>query len=627
MIIILATQVSHCGLVITNPTFAFRPLPDETLLITWESEYGAPVDLFYKTDIETDWILISQDNVTKQYTFQYPAYFFDYIEFKVVQKVPLPPRLIWEQTCDNPGDVTYGEFSPDSKRLAICTKGGFIESYNINTRTKFYSSPHENSFYHLAYLDENEIIHSNFNVTLDSSLLQVTDFNTAITKDYTNFSFQDAQGAGEDIDYCAKTNSIVVALMKTPNILIINTVTKSYKRYSTADSIDIYSVCFSENGDNIYIGDYNGSITILDSSLKLISKFAAHGNGGSNNPIWGVDCSNNGKMLATCGVDGFVKVWNTETLELMQSYKHDFHVRDVAFDKNSKNVLSASLDKSIKEWNILTGLENFSLDYKAQALSANYSVTGDTMIGTGRDKRFMVWEKQKPLVLMDSIKTYSDYIAKIYIPDIQSAAGATIEVPLMMTVNPRFTKQGINIKFTSTVSFPNRILNIYEHDYPKKTLYDMVSWDISKEIKSSKLDKKLGLTLVGGVVSDSMKLSDLIVLEPKGAKFEYHGGLLTIINQCAENSFRLVNISDTNNSIIFSSNQVSFDIFTDDETFNKKDINIYTINGYAIQPANYSIIPKKYSASVNISNFASGIYFVVLHSNGLYVVKKIIIQK
>ncbi|MEI6091565.1 MAG: T9SS type A sorting domain-containing protein [bacterium] len=624
--IIITTQVVKCGLVITNPVSSYRPLPDEILEITWNSEYGSPVNLYYKTDIETDWTLISKDNVNSTFTFQCPTYFFDYIEFKVIQNVPMPPKLIWEETCDGRTDITYGEFSPNGKSLAICSKDGFIDAYSINNRTKYYqSAQYDNGFYHIAYIATDEILHSKLITAIDSSIIQTTNLATSVTSDFISYKYFDDQGV--DVDNCAKTYRTVIALMKTPNLLIINNLTKAFKHFITLDSADIYSVCFSESGDKIYIGDYNGFITVIDTNLNLLTKFAAHGNGGSNNPIWGIDCSYDGKRIASCGVDGFVKVWKAGTYELIHEFKHDFHVRDVAFDKNSENVLSASLDKSIKEWNIASGLENFSLDYKAQALSANYSITGDTIIGTGRDNRFMVWEKQKPLVLLDSIKLYSDYIAEIYIPDIQSKPGATIEVPLLMSVNPRYTKKGVNIEFISSAAFPNRLLNIYEYNYPKKNLYDVVAWNILKEIKSGELDKKLGLTLVGDVPSDSMKLTNLILIEPKGAKFTYHGGLLTILNQCTESTFRLVNISDSNNTIFINNNTGSFDIFINNEEVHKNDISIYNISGYSIPSINYSFGLKNNSINVDVSNFASGIYFVVLHNNGLYIVKKIIIHK
>jgi WD40 repeat protein len=626
MIVFITAQVVHCGLVITNPVSSYRPLPDEIIEVTWISDYGSPVDLYYKTDIEIDWTLISENNISKKYTFQCPTYFFDYIEFKVIQKVPLPPKLIWEQICEGRADITYGEFSPDGKSLVICTKDGYIEAYSINNRNKYYESPqYDNNQYHIGYIDNSTVLHSKLNSISDSSIIQYTDFNTSIVNNFIDFSFIDDQGL--DIDYCAQTNCALIALMKTPNLLIINKLTKAFKHYITLDSADIYSICFSDSGDKIYIGDYNGFITILDTALNLLNKFTAHGNGGSNNPIWGIDCSYDGKMIASCGVDGYTKVWNAETFELIAEFKHTFHVRDVAFDKNSENILSASLDKSIREWNIVSGLENFSLDYKAQALTANYSISGDTIIGTGRDNRFMVWEKQKPLVLLDSIKSYSDNIAEIYIPDIQSNPGVTIEVPLLMTVNPRYTKKGVNIGFTSTVSFPNRILNMYGYDYPKQNLYDVVTWDISQEIKSGKLDKKFGLTLVGDVSSDSIKLSNFNLIEPKGAKFNIHGGLLTIINQCQQNTKKLVNISDSNNTIYINKNTRSFDLFTNDESIEQKDLRIYNINGYAIPSVNYSIYVKRNIITVDISNFASGIYFVVLHNNGLYIIKKIIIHK
>lgn len=54
-------------------------------------------------------------------------------------------------------------------------------------------------------------------------------------------------------------------------------------------------------------------------------------------------------LLASCSEDGFVKVWNTATLEEVYAYRHENFVQDVCYDRGRGVLVSASYDGRIVE--------------------------------------------------------------------------------------------------------------------------------------------------------------------------------------------------------------------------------------------------------------------------------------
>jgi eukaryotic-like serine/threonine-protein kinase len=73
----------------------------------------------------------------------------------------------------------------------------------------------------------------------------------------------------------------------------------------------------------------------------------------------GIEFSPDGKWFASAGfragADHSVKVWNTETWELLdEKHVHQQHVYAVAWDRASRRVASASMDGSVKVWDIET---------------------------------------------------------------------------------------------------------------------------------------------------------------------------------------------------------------------------------------------------------------------------------
>lgn len=89
----------------------------------------------------------------------------------------------------------------------------------------------------------------------------------------------------------------------------------------------------------------------LSSGRVVLDKRDAH-----SDTIFGVRFSPDGKLLATCGADRFVKVWEVPSGKFVKSFEgHTHHVMDVGWKGDGKLLASCSADNTVKVWDYEKG--------------------------------------------------------------------------------------------------------------------------------------------------------------------------------------------------------------------------------------------------------------------------------
>ncbi len=104
--------------------------------------------------------------------------------------------------------------------------------------------------------------------------------------------------------------------------------------------------------------------------------------------------SSDGKTLATCGYDRLVKLWNTETGQLLRELKdHSDAVYSVAFSPDGALLASGSADRAVKVWQVADGKRLYTLsDSTDWVYSVAWSPDGRRLAAGGVDKSLRVWE-------------------------------------------------------------------------------------------------------------------------------------------------------------------------------------------------------------------------------------------
>ena len=111
-------------------------------------------------------------------------------------------------------------------------------------------------------------------------------------------------------------------------------------------------------------GDYHGQLIWWQGDAaepKPLRTVAAH-----EGWIRAVAASPDGKMIASCGNDHAVKLWNSADGQPIKTLAgHTSHVYNVAFHPDGKRMASCDLKGIVKDWNLKTGTSERELDARA----------------------------------------------------------------------------------------------------------------------------------------------------------------------------------------------------------------------------------------------------------------------
>jgi hypothetical protein len=104
--------------------------------------------------------------------------------------------------------------------------------------------------------------------------------------------------------------------------------------------------------------------------------------------------SPDGKILASCGYDRLIKLWDLTAKKEMHILKdHSDSVYGVAFSPDGKLLASAAADRAVKVWDVATGRRLYTLGESTDwVYGVAWSPDGRHLAGAGVDKSIRVWQ-------------------------------------------------------------------------------------------------------------------------------------------------------------------------------------------------------------------------------------------
>ncbi len=155
------------------------------------------------------------------------------------------------------------------------------------------------------------------------------------------------------------------------------------------DSYYVVDFCYTPDGRLLAVGTYAGAIKLYHTeTLELMQTLEGH-NGGVNS----VNFSPAGDVLASGGDDSMVKLWSVESGEMLRTLGgHDDYVTSVNFSPAGDVLASGSEDSTVKLWSVESGEMLRTLgghgDY---VTSVNFSPAGDVLASGSKDNTVKLW--------------------------------------------------------------------------------------------------------------------------------------------------------------------------------------------------------------------------------------------
>lgn len=171
---------------------------------------------------------------------------------------------------------------------------------------------------------------------------------------------------------------------------------------SAVDAVGrVTSVAFSPDDKLLAIGSLKDTIWLLD-----IARGEARVIGSHNSSVEGVAFSLDGRLLASCGLDKAVCVWNVdappgdEPRLRWRKREHEYLVRSVAFSPDCKTLASVGWDKRLNLWDADSGDLRASLPFRINdrswhsdwIWSVAFSIQGLMLASSGSDGRIVLWQ-------------------------------------------------------------------------------------------------------------------------------------------------------------------------------------------------------------------------------------------
>ena len=162
---------------------------------------------------------------------------------------------------------------------------------------------------------------------------------------------------------------------------------------------DIYSLAVFPDGIRCATVDRNGMARIWDlQEGKSLVEFRA-----DERPVSAVAVSADGSLLATGSWFGKIRLWSLQEdqpIELKQLQGHRGLVSRLVFTPNSKQLVSASRDKTARIWKIETAKSEFVLKgHGAPIYGLDVSPDGRRVVTASEDRRVKIWSVEKGTIL------------------------------------------------------------------------------------------------------------------------------------------------------------------------------------------------------------------------------------
>lgn len=152
---------------------------------------------------------------------------------------------------------------------------------------------------------------------------------------------------------------------------------------------EVWTVCFSPDGNNILSGSLDRAIRVWDVREREC-KWALRGH---DEWVNGIAVSADGATIVSGSGDKTVRIWDTKTMACRHTLRgHDDFVRSVCVTGDNQHIVSASDDCSLRVWDAKKGKLEHIIKAHNKGIYCVAASTGGRVVSSSRDFSVKVWD-------------------------------------------------------------------------------------------------------------------------------------------------------------------------------------------------------------------------------------------
>lgn len=190
---------------------------------------------------------------------------------------------------------------------------------------------------------------------------------------------------------------------------------------AVASNDDIYGVSLSPDGKTLAVGTSNQNIELWDfQTNQILQTFRGH-----KGRVYDVFFSPNGTKLVSGSDNREAIIWDVKAGRILANLEgHQGRVYTTIFSPDGKMVASSSSDSTIRIWDVETGKQRQLLSEKSWVYDVSFSTDSKLLVSGSKDGAIRIWDVETGKVLKTIVEKGSAVRSIVYSYDNKLIASA-----------------------------------------------------------------------------------------------------------------------------------------------------------------------------------------------------------